>query len=642
MSCSCNKCNNEHSHNHGHSHSHGHSHEHEKENLKTDLIMKGIGILCFALGFIIKSYSLYLFLFAYTLIGYEVIFSALKNLFSGHFLDENFLMFVASVGAYIIGDYPEAVAVMFFYSIGEFFQDKAVDTSRKRIEELMSLSDGHATLITDEGEKEISPKELSAGDIILVKPGEIIPADGEVISGESSANEASLTGESLPKALSSGSKVLSGSVNGDGVLKIRVTGSYEDSTVAKILKIMEDTPENKTKTENFVTSFSKIYTPFILVAAALIAFIPPVFTGFDTLEAWVYRGLVFLTVSCPCALVLSIPLSFSCAIGACSKKGVLVKGSCHISALASLKRLYCDKTGTLTKGTFTPVKINAFDGFDSNELTKLLCYAEAYSNHPLALAVKKNFAIGIDEKLTREFTEKAGFGTKQLYNGKLLLAGNLKLLSENGISVPDVSESDTVIYVAYDGKPAGYIEFSDELRDDAEKTVKALRKKGIKIHMLTGDNRQSAERIAKKLSIKEFRYGLLPHEKVDAVRNASAKKSVVGFIGDGINDAPALKLSDIGISLGGVSSDAAVEASDAVIMTDSLYPLTDAISISVKTRRIVAENLIFILLVKAGVLIATALGMTFMWMAVVADVGTALIAVANSLRIMRVKNGEKK
>ncbi len=622
MSCNCHGC---------HEHHHDH-HHHESKDIKSELTVKLLGVIFFILGFVIKSYSIYMFLMSYVLLGYDIIFSAVNNAMKGHFFDENFLMFVASIGAFIIGDYPEAIAVMFFYSVGEFFQDKAVSSSRERIKNLMALKQDFAIL--SDGTK-VEPEVLKPGDVITVRPGEKFPVDCRIISGNGYVDTSSITGEAVPFMLNIGDNATSGYINTESVFTAEVTCEYKNSTVAKIIDLIENSSATKSGAENFITKFSKIYTPAVILLAALIILIPPFFMGFNTFSQWVYRGLTFLIISCPCALVLSVPLSFFSAVGACSSNGVLVRGSGFISALSDTSAVILDKTGTLTKGRLK-VKNFVCENVSEDEFRILASYAEYNSNHPLAEAVRTSFQIDINPELINGFKETPGMGTEVTYNGKKLHAGNLSYMNYLGITPSLFSDGGTVIYIAYGERPVGYIEFEDELRNDAPSFIKALKRRRIKTVMLTGDSETTAANVANKLGIKKYFYGLLPHQKVEKI--TSFKNDFSGnvvFIGDGINDAPSLKNADIGVSMGGIGSDAAVEASDIVLIKDNISSLIKAIDISRKTRRIVFENIVFILLVKIAVLALTAIGFTYMWMAVIADVGTALLAVLNTLRIKK-------
>ena len=617
---------------HCHEHSHGHSRS-GKDSPGSGYMIKGLGILFFAAAFFIKSYSLYLFLAAYLFIGHEVIFDAISSIFSKDFFNENFLMFIASIGSFIIGNYPEAVAVMFFYSVGEFFQDKAVEASEKRIRKITSMRQESVTVLTDEGEKQMPHSELKPGDIVILKAGETVPADATVISGNGLIDESPLTGESLPVNVGENSPLLSGSISCGSTIKIKIEKEYSSSTAAKILDLIENAPEKKAMTENFVRKFSKIYTPVVMCLALLIAVIPPFFVGFESFSDWVYRGLVFLTISCPCALVLSVPLSYYSAIGLCSKNGILIKGSCFLDALGKVSEIFFDKTGTLTCGKFSVKSVKPQNGFDEETVKKLAVYSEALSNHPLAEAIRASFVIKADPSLLEEYTEKAGMGAESVYEGKRLLAGNRAFMEYYGIeTVP--SEENTVIYIAYGDSLAGIIEFSDVIRNDAAETVKKLKRKGIRCTMLTGDNKKAAEATAEAVGIKSFRYGLLPHQKVESISEAKeARKGNIVFVGDGINDAPSLKNADIGVSMGGIGSDSAVEASDIVLMSDRLSLILKGMRISAKTKRIITQNIIFILAVKLIVMYYAAWDMAPMWLAVAADVGCALLAIANTLRL---------
>ena len=615
-----------------------HGHSFGKDSEKSGYSLKILGLILFAAAFFIKSYSLYLFLAAYTFIGYKVIFSAISNMFSGDFFDENFLMFVASIGSFLIGNYPEAVAVMLFYSVGEYFQDKAVDAAKSRIRKITELRQESVTVLTPEGEKQVPHSELKPGDVVILKAGETVPADATVISGSGLIDESPLTGESLPVNVNENSPLLSGSISCGSTIKIKIDKEYSESTAAKILDLIENAPEKKAKSENFVKKFSKIYTPTVIGLALLISVIPPFFAGFDSFPDWIYRGLVFLTISCPCALVLSVPLSYYSAIGLCSKNGILIKGSCYLDALGKVSDVFFDKTGTLTCGKFSVTSVKPQNGYDEEEVKKLAVYGEALSNHPLAEAIRNSFDLKADTSLINEYTEKAGMGAEAIFEGKKLLAGNKAFMEYYGIEIPP-TDINTVIYISYDGVLAGIIEFSDVMRNDASETVKALKKKGVKCHMLTGDNKNSASATADAAGIKDFKYGLLPHQKVECIDDTKEKgKGNVVFVGDGINDAPSLKNADIGISMGGIGSDSAVEASDIVLMTDRLSLILKGMKISKKTKKIITQNIIFILLVKLIVMYYAAWDMAPMWLAVAADVGCALLAVANTLRL----TGERK
>jgi len=589
------------------------------------------GIIFFIVALFIKTEaSIRLFVIAYFLIGYKVIIKAIKNIFNLQPLDENFLMFVATIGAFIIGEYPEAVAVMLFYYIGEFFQDKAVNKARKQIADLTDIKPEYATLISKSGETKVSPEKIKKDDIIKVKAGEKIPLDGIVIKGTGNLDTKALTGESLPIPVKKDSKVLSGSINLDGVIFIRVTEEYKNSTVAKILKLMETASSEKTKTENFITEFAKIYTPIVVASAILIAIIPPLFTGFSNLSDWIYKGLVFLVVSCPCALVISVPLGYFGGLGNASSKGILIKGSNYLDVLSKLDLIVFDKTGTLTTGEFSVSAITSFE-MEKNELLKIAAYGEANSNHPIAQAVIKAYGKEINIEEVSDFSEIAGCGISFKLNGKEAKIGNSKLIEVN----EEISDN-TLVHIIYDGKYSGYIEFEDKIKEDAKKAVEELHNIKISTAMLTGDKKSVALKVADKLKLKEAYYELLPTDKVEILRQLKKKsKNYVAFAGDGINDAPALKISDAGFSMGSLGSDAAIEASDIVISNDNPMLIPKAVKIAKKTKRIVTQNIIFSLGIKFLVLLLTLFSLTNLWIAVFADVGVALIAILNSLRALK-------
>lgn len=591
-----------------------------------------IGIVLFAASFFIKnSFSLYFYIISYLLIGYKIIWKALINLKNLRPLDENFLMFAATVGAFVIGEYPEAVAVMLFYNIGEYFQDKAVNKSRQKISSLMDIKSETVTLITNGIETTVKPEDVKKGDIIKVKAGEKVPLDGIVTEGNASLDVKALTGEAVPYEASVNSEVISGSINLNGMIYVKVTATYENSTVYKILDLIENSSTKKTKTENFITEFAKIYTPAVVVCAFLITVIPPLFSGFSTFYEWLYKGLVFLVVSCPCALVISVPLGYFGGIGASSSKGILVKGSNYLDTLTMVDTIVFDKTGTLTKGEFYIHKIVS-EELSEEELLELAAYGEFNSNHPIAKAVTKEYKKDIDSTKISDFCEIAGQGVKLVYAGKELKIGNSALIGINK------ENSGTVLYISYDGKYAGYIELKDKIKEESSETIKKLKQLKIKTVMLTGDRKTVAEEVGNKLGLSEIYSELLPHEKVEKleeiINNAHGK---VAYVGDGINDAPSLKLSDVGISMGGVGSDAAVEASDIVLVNDNPNLVYEGIKIAKKTRKIIKQNIVFSLLIKFFVLLLTVFSLTNLWIAVFADVGVALIAVVNSLRTLKTR-----
>lgn len=590
-----------------------------------------------------------IFLPSYLVIGYDVLIKAFKNLFGGSAFDENFLMTIATLGALFIGffpstesQYPEAVFVMLFYQVGELFQGIAVGKSRRSISELVKLCPETANIEKDGVLSEVDPSEVSVGDTIVVKPGERIPLDGTVLSGSSSIDTSALTGESMPIEATSGDSVMSGCINISGTLKLTVTRVFEDSAVSKILALVESAAANKSKSENFISRFARIYTPAVVISAVLLGLIGPFFGvgGYvQSLPEWIIRALTFLVVSCPCALVISVPLSFFGGIGSASKNGILIKGSNRLEALASVDTLAFDKTGTLTKGTFTVSEIKPF-GCNEAELTELCAYAEHYSDHPTARPIKARFTGSIDTSRLENVTELAGKGVSCTFDGKKLLAGNKDLMQMNGITVSEPSDFKTSVHVALDGEYKGCILISDELKPDSENAINNLKLRGIKrLVMLTGDRDAVAREVTEKLGLSEYRASLLPDRKVAAVEellseNTSGK---LAFVGDGINDAPVLMRADVGIAMGAFGSDAAIEASDIVLMDDSLAKIPIAIDIARKTVGIAKQNIVFALSVKIAVLILSAFGLAPMWLAVFADVGVAFIAILNAMRTLKHK-----
>ena len=602
-------------------------------------IMYIFGIFQTATGFESKFVNI-LFLIVYLIVGYDVLLKALENASKGRVFDENYLMSIATVGAVIIGEVPEAVGVMLFYKIGEYLQSIAVGKSRKSITSLMQIRPDSANLKVGSEIKVVSPEEVSIGDIIVVKPGEKIPLDGVVVDGFSMVDTSALTGESVLREIGVGESALSGFINKNALLTIEVTKEFGESTVSKILDLVENASSKKSKTENFISKFAKYYTPFVLFSAMAIAFIPPLVVPNAEFLDWFYRGLVFLVVSCPCALVLSIPLSFFSGIGNSSKHGILIKGSNYLEALKNVDTVVFDKTGTLTKGVFNVTKVNAVN-VSEDELMEYAAYAEANSNHPIAKSIVKAYNKNLDLGKIGEYEEIAAHGIKVNYNGKTVLAGNEKLMKANNVKYTPVSETGTVVYIAVDGKYAGDLVISDEIKADSKEAIAKLKQIGIKqTVMLTGDNKKVADAVAAELKLDKVYSNLLPDEKVEKIEEiyqGRGEKEKVVFVGDGINDAPVLARADVGIAMGGLGSDAAIEAADVVIMNDEPSQIAKAIAISKKTSRIVWQNIIFALGVKVIVLVATAFGASNMWEAVFADVGVALIAVLNAMRAMRMK-----
>lgn len=581
-----------------------------------------------------------LYIISYLLVGLEVLKNACLNIIKGKILDESFLMSVATLGAFLIGELPEAVAVMMFYQVGELFQDYAVDKSKRSIKELMNIRADYANIYENGKIKKVNPKEVKIGSTIIVSPGEKIPLDGEIIEGNSSLDTKALTGESIPKDVFCGNNVLSGCINLNGVIKIKVTKEFGESTVSKIIDLVENVSNKKSKSEKFITKFAKYYTPIIVIIAIILGCIVP-FLIKDSYSNWIYRALSFLVVSCPCALVISIPLSFFGGIGGASKIGVLIKGSNYLEMLSKVDTILFDKTGTLTKGIFDIQKINPI-GISKDKLLEMVAYAENYSNHPVADAIKKAYTKKIDDKKIKDIKEIPGLGIKAKIGKQLVLVGNKKLMQEENINFIECDDIGTILYVAIDKNYCGYILIADEIKDDSKTAIKELKSNGIKqTIMLTGDKRVVALDVSKKLGIDLSYFELLPQDKakkVEEILNNKSSNSIVAFVGDGINDAPVLALADIGISMGMVGADSAIEASDVVIMTDELSKIVSAMKISKKTIRIVKENIIFAIFIKIAVLILAALGISSMWQAVFADVGVSIIAVLNALRVLIIKD----
>ena len=585
-----------------------------------------------------------LFIISYLVVGCEILKKAVRNIFRGKVFDENFLMAVATIGAFAIGEFPEAVAVMLFYQVGELFQSYAVDKSRKSIASLMDIRPDYANIEKDGKIEKVDPDEVKIGDIIIVKTGEKIPLDGVVVEGRSSLDTMALTGESVPRVVKTEDEVLSGCINKDGLLKIRVTKEFGESTVSKILDLVENASSKKSKSENFITKFAKYYTPTVVIIAVLLAFIPPIILkDFNAFSVWLYRALSFLVVSCPCALVISIPLSFFGGIGGASKMGILIKGSNYLEALANTETVVFDKTGTLTEGIFEVQDIYA-EGIEKDELLRIVAHAENYSNHPIAKSVKKAYNKEIDENIIKNPQELSGKGIWARIDEKDILVGNEKLMLEEKIDFKKCDEVGTILYVAIDKKYVGYVLIADKIKQDSSKTIRELKAMNIKeTVMLTGDKKEAGEYVAKKLNMDKVYTELLPDGKVEKVEELLKQKSEKGklvFVGDGINDAPVLTISDIGVAMGGLGSDAAIEAADIVIMTDETSKISKAINLSKKTMRIVRENIIFAIFVKIAVLVLTAFGASTMWEAVFADVGVSVIAIINALRMLNIKKFE--
>ncbi len=588
-----------------------------------------------------------LFLIPYILAGYDVLWRAVRNIGHGQVFDENFLMSIATVGAFALVLFPdtdphfaEGAAVMLFYQVGELFQDYAVDRSRKSIAEMMDIAPDYANIMKDGALVKVDPYDVAVGDEIVVQPGERIPLDGIVLEGTSQLDTAALTGESVPRHVDSGSEVISGCVNLTGVLTINVTKPFGESTVSRILELVENASEKKARTENFITRFARYYTPVVVGVALLLALVPPLLFA-QSWSDWVQRGLIFLVVSCPCALVISVPLSFFGGIGGASRLGILVKGSNYLETLAHSETVVFDKTGTLTDGTFNVVAVHPEADVDPDWLLSVAAHAEAYSNHPIALSIKEAYSGTIDQKRIQQVEETGGHGVRALLDERVVLVGNDKLMSEGGISYHDCDLTGTILHVSLDGVYSGHIVIADVVKEDAAAAIADLHAAGVKkTVMLTGDRQEVAAAVAHKLGIDEFRAQLLPQDKVEEVEkllSTTSEKGKLAFVGDGINDAPVLTRADIGIAMGAMGSDAAIEAADIVLMDDKPSNIAKAIRIARKTMSIVHQNIVFALVIKFAVLILAAVGLANMWMAVFADVGVAILAILNAMRCMNVK-----
>jgi Cd2+/Zn2+-exporting ATPase len=603
------------------------------------------GAATYAFGLLYKTdnhtVNLLIYLVAYAVIGGDILLHALKNILRGHVFDENFLMSVATIGAFAVGEYEEGVAVMLFYQVGELFQSYAVDRSRKSIAGLMDIRPDYANVRRGDGLEKVDPDEVKVGEIIVIKPGEKIPLDAQVIEGASALDTSALTGESAPREVAPGDDLLSGCINISGLLAARATKEFGESTVSKILDLVENAGSKKSNSENFITKFARWYTPAVVGAAVLLALIPPLVVPGAAFGEWVYRALAFLVVSCPCALVISIPLSFFGGIGGASRKGILVKGGNYLEALARTEIVVFDKTGTLTKGVFEVRQIVP-QGIPERELLELAAYAESYSNHPISLSLRKAFNAEIDNALISDTQEIPGHGVIARIDGRAVAAGNMKLMRKLDISYQEPDGAiGTVVHIAVDGIYRGYIAIADEIKPDALDAVRALKAEGVKrTVMLTGDTKPVAEHVAAQLELDAAYAGLLPADKVQKTEELLALKSPKGklvFVGDGINDAPVLARADIGVAMGGLGSDAAIEAADVVIMTDEPSKLAAAMRVSRKTLRVVKENIALALMVKAAVLILVAFGVSSMWAAVFADVGVAVLAILNAIRMLNTK-----
>lgn len=584
--------------------------------------------------------KLLIFLVPYLIIGWDIIYKAARGIINGQVFDENFLMTIATFGAFGVREYSEAVAVMLFYQVGELFQNYAVNRSRQSISAMMDICPEYANIEEDGQLKQVDPDEVAVGDIIVIKAGERIPLDGVVISGESMIDTSALTGESVPRAAREGTEVISGCVNGGGLLKVKVTKEFEDSTVARILELVENASSKKAKVENFITRFARYYTPVVVIAAVLLAVIPPLALG-QEFGSWIQRACIFLVISCPCALVISVPLSFFGGIGAASKKGVLVKGSNFLEALAEMDTIVFDKTGTLTKGEFKVTKLHPV-GMSDEELLELAALAENYSNHPIAASLKEAYAKETDVNRLGETEEISGHGVKTVIDGKHVLAGNGKLMEQAGIDYETCADAGTVIYVARDGKFAGSVLISDTIKKETFEAIRSLKSVGVRrTIMLTGDRKEVGEAVAREIGLDDVYTELLPADKVEKVETLLKSMNEgrkLAFVGDGINDAPVLTRADIGIAMGSMGSDAAIEAADVVLMDDNPAKIASVVKIARKTLKIVKQNIVFALAVKALVLILGAVGMANMWEAVFADVGVSVIAILNAMRALKTED----
>ena len=624
-----------------------HTHELKKDNngflqyIRDNLLLI-IGAIVYIIALAYKSnenlLSLILFGVSYLIIGGEVILSAIKNIIRGEVFDENFLMSIATIGAFFIGEYPEAVAVMLFYQIGEVFQGYAVNRSRKSISSLMNIRADYANVLRDGKEIKVSPEEVLIGEFIVVKPGERVPLDGTILEGTSFIDTSALTGESVPREVTIGNEILSGSINNNGVLKVKVDKEFGESTVARILELVENASNKKAPKEKFITKFAKIYTPIVVTIAALVAIIPPMIIKDATFSDWIYKALSILVVSCPCALVVSIPLGFFSGIGAASKKGILVKGGNYLEALKDSEIVVFDKTGTLTKGIFEVTEINA-KNISKEELLEITAMGESHSNHPIAISIAKAYGKEVNKDEIKDYKEISGHGIEVTIRKNDVLLGNSKLMKINNIGYDDIDSIGTIVHVAINGEYKGNIVISDEIKGNVKEALVELKEVGIKkTIMLTGDNRSVADKVAKDIGIDEVYSELLPGDKVSKVEeilNKRRSKGKVLFVGDGINDAPVLARADIGVAMGGIGSDAAIEAADVVLMKDKIEEISEAIRVSRRTNKILWQNIIFSLGVKIIVMLLVVLGLTNMWAAVFADVGVTLIAVLNSMRIIR-------
>lgn len=616
-----------------------HEHEHEEENIKGEIIKLAISLIIFIIAIIKivpEKLTIWLYIISYILSGYDVLLNSIKNIFKGDIFDENFLMSAATIGAFAINEPVEAVAVMIFYNLGELFQDIATSRSKKSIISLMNIKPKIANLKIDNEIKVVDPEELKVGDIIVVKPGEKVPVDGTIINGESFVNTSAITGESVPRKVTVDDEVLAGTVNENNLIELRVTKEFKDTAISEIIELIKNSNKNKSKTEKFITKFAKIYTPIVVVLALILAFVPPIFVGFENLSEWVRRALVFLVTSCPCALVLSIPLGYFAGIGKAGKEGVLVKGSNYLDIITKANAIVLDKTGTITKGNFEVTKVILEEGIEESKLLEIAGIAECLSNHPIAQSIMRKVNISIDKDKISDYSEISGMGIKLKYEGNEILAGNYKLLDKENVKYDKCTEIGTALYIAKNNNYLGAIIISDIIKEDSKEAVEGFRKNGIKnVYMLTGDNKETANDVASKVGIENVYYNLLPNEKVEKMKEIKDKTGIVISIGDGINDAPLLSLADIGVSIGNTGSDLAIETSDMVIMDGKLSSLNKLIKTAKRTKNIVMQNIYFAIGIKVIVLLLGAFGISTMWEAVFADVGVTFITVLNTLRIFK-------
>lgn len=620
-------------------HDHDHEHEEEEENLKAEVVKLVIALIIFATAFfkvVPGKIATWLFVAAYILSGYEVLLKSIKNIFRGEVFDENFLMSIATLGAFAINKPGEAAAVMIFYNVGELFEDYAVGKSKKSIIQLMNIKPKIANLKKGNEIKVVEPEELKVGDIIVVKAGEKIPVDGVIVNGETTINTSALTGESVPRKVKVDDEVLAGCINESDVIEVKVTKEFKDTAINEIIELVKNSNKAKSKTELFITKFAKVYTPIVVVLALILAFVPPIFVGFQNLGEWVKRALVFLVTSCPCAIVLSVPLGYFAGIGKAGKEGVLIKGSNYLDVLTKANTMVLDKTGTITKGNFEVSKIVLAEEIGEEELLEIAAVAESMSNHPIAKSIISKVNKKISQEEIEEYKEIAGMGIKAKYHGDEIVAGNAKLLEKEEIKYYPCNEIGAIVYVAKNKKYLGAIVISDTVKPDSKEAIEGFKKNGInKICMLTGDNKEIAENIAKQVGIEEVHYNLLPGEKVKELQKIKNEQNVVIAIGDGINDSPVLAEADIGASMGLNGQDLAIETSDIVIMDGKLSSFNKAINVSKRTKKIIMQNIYFALGIKAIVLVLGAFGISTMWEAVFADVGVTFITVLNSLRVFK-------